>query len=46
MQGVSRVAASVAATAVWSEAQDLSADDSAMVVHGDSYVGSTAAEGS
>ena len=43
MQGVSGVAASVAATAVGSEVHDLPAADSAMVVHGDLYAGSTAA---
>ena len=43
MQGVSGVAASVAATAVGSEVHDLPAPHSAMVVHGDSYLGSPAA---
>ena len=39
MQGVSGIAALVAATTIWSEAQDLSAADSAMMVYSDSYVG-------
>ena len=35
MQGVSGIAALLAATTVWSEAEDLSAADSAMIVYSD-----------